>query len=175
MWNCWIISTRKTCLYCPNSDHASVSPSASEKGDESIASAEVPSSCGDPIIESVHLEEPFEFDPRSGNTSTPGEGSGEKLCPSSNLTLIQALAILFAWFSSFPGLSKEAFNRLLYLLHTFLLPAGNNLPPSYYKAHTTINKWIVPIQQFNCCVNDCVVSRLGIWKIFRYDSVSCMW
>ena len=72
---------------------------------------------------------------------------------------MQALAILFAWFSSFTGLSKEAFHRLLYLLHTFLLPAGNKLPPSYYKAHAMINKRIVPVEEYDCCVNDCVLFR----------------
>ena len=149
--------------FLSDSGSASASPSASEEDKESLAtcSPEMPSSCDDSIIGSVNLEEPFEFDPHCGYTSNPEEatGSGEKLYPSSNVTLIQALAMLFAWFSSFPGLSKEAFNRLFYLLHTFLLPPGNNLPSSYYKAHNIITKRIVPIQQFDCCVNDCVLFR----------------
>lgn len=91
------------------------------------------------------LEDPFDscgFD----SNDVLSEGIDEELYPSANVTLMQALAILFAWFSSFPGLSKEAFHQLLYLLHTFLLPAGNKLPPSYYKAHAMISKKIFQLR-----------------------------
>jgi len=37
---------------------------------------------------------------------------------------------LFSWFSSFPGVSKEAFGRLLFLLSNIILPNKNNLVPT---------------------------------------------
>ena len=75
------------------------------------------------------------------------------------LTVVKSLALLFSWFCSFPGISKEAFGRLLYLLNTFLLPTGNTLPNSYQKARATINHLLVPTHEYDCCVNDCIIFR----------------
>ena len=112
------------------------------------------------VTESIDLQSPFESWEFDGDVNpSSGGDSEEKLYASANITRIQALAILFDWFSAFPGISKEAFGRLLFLLHTFLLPNGNKLPESYYQAHAAINKQIVPVQQFDCCVNDCLLFR----------------
>lgn len=145
--------------FLSGSDHTSiVSEEEVESRNDIHSDSDLPSTCDESIIESITLEDPFDscgFD----SNDVLGEGIDEELYPSANVTLMQALAILFAWFSSFPGLSKEAFHRLLYLLHTFLLPAGNKLPPSYYKAHAMISKKIVPVEEYDCCVNDCVLFR----------------
>ena len=84
--------------------------------------------------------------------------SSECLYESSEFSVIQTLAILFTWFCSFP-ISKEAFGRLLYLLHQFVLPVNNKLPNSYERARSTIQDFLVPVQEYDCCVNDCIVFR----------------
>ena len=84
--------------------------------------------------------------------------SSDCLYESCKFSVVQTLAILFTWFCSFP-ISKEAFGRLLYLLHQFVLPANNKLPDSYGKARNTIQDFLVPIQEYDCCINDCIIFR----------------
>lgn len=88
------------------------------------------------------------------------------------LQVVQSLALLFSWFCSFPGISKEAFSRLLYLLNTFLLPAGNTLPTSYLKARAAINHLLVPAMEYDFCVNDCIIFRKSAERNFS-DLSSC--
>lgn len=83
----------------------------------------------------------------------------EVLYQSSNLSVVKTLAILFTWFSSFPGISKEAFGRLLYVLNNFILPKDNKLPDSSGKALTMIKHLLVSLEEHDSCVNDCVVFR----------------
>ena len=71
----------------------------------------------------------------------------------------QALAILFAWFGAFPGISKEALGQLLFLLHHYLLPAGNKMPPSYSSATSMTKSMLSPVEDYHCCVNDCIIFR----------------
>lgn len=134
-------------------------------------SSPMPSSI--PSSLSSDLEE--ELETASSNTSTAGDVSIEEpfsyglydyydydsdlLYESSKVTVIQSLAILFNWFSSFPGLSKEAFSNLLNILHFILLPKGNKLPNSYSKALTLIKHLLLSETEYDCCVNDCVVYR----------------
>ena len=87
------------------------------------------------------------------------EDTSELLFSASNLSVLKAMAMLFAWFSSFPGISKEAFSKLLYLLSNFLLPTPNQLPSNYQKAHAIIKEYLVPVEVYDCCVNDCVLFR----------------
>jgi hypothetical protein len=82
-----------------------------------------------------------------------------KLHLSSDLTVCKTLGILFTWFCSSSGTSKEAFSRLLYILHNFLLPHGNKLPDSYAKALSKVKHLLIPVQKYDCCVNDCLVFR----------------
>ena len=127
------------------------SPSSSER-------TELSSDDQESVVESIDLQNPFEeFNPDL-RAFCEGDG-GEELYPRANVTLIQSLAILFDWFSACPGLSKEAFGRLLFLLHTFILPSGNKLPSTYYKAHAAISRQLVPVKEFHCCVNDCLLFR----------------
>ena len=56
-----------------------------------------------------------------------------------------------------PGLSESAFNRLLYILHTFILPAENNLPTSYADLLKLLKPDLCPVMDYHCCINDCVV------------------
>ena len=87
------------------------------------------------------------------------QDTSEQLYLASSLSVVQALAMLFAWFSTFPGISKEAFNKLLYLLNNFLLPKPNLLPSSYQKAYAMIKRSLVPVNVYDCCVNDCALFR----------------
>ena len=77
----------------------------------------------------------------------------------SSITLINSLAILFSWFSAYPGISKEAFGRLLYILHNFILPASNNLPSTYATAHHLVKPFLLQPQEYHCCSNDCILFR----------------
>jgi hypothetical protein len=67
--------------------------------------------------------------------------------------------MLFTWFSTFTGISKEAFNKLLSLLHNFILPSGNNLPANYSEAKKLIDPYLSPITEYHCCINDCIIYR----------------
>ena len=77
----------------------------------------------------------------------------------STLTSIQAVTILMSWFSSFPGISKRSFNRLLQILHRIILPEDNTLPDSYSKAIALIKPFLNDMKEYHCCVNDCVLYR----------------
>ena len=47
---------------------------------------------------------------------------GDSVYDGAWITTEQAMYMLVSWFSSFPGVSKTAFNQLLYILHSFILP-----------------------------------------------------
>ena len=83
----------------------------------------------------------------------------EQLFDGSSLSVISALAILFSWFSACPGITKEAFGRLLFILHEFLLPSNNSLPASYADALALIRGLLSPTEDYHCCINDCIVYR----------------
>ena len=87
----------------------------------------------------------------------------DNLWPGSSLSVVATIAILFSWFSSFPGVSKEAFSHLLHILHKHILPSGNILPATYTEALSAIRCHLVDVQEFHCCVNDCIVYR-GAYK-----------
>ena len=87
------------------------------------------------------------------------EDISDKLFESSHISLYQTLAMLFSWFTTYPSISKEAFSRLLYLLKMYVLPQPNNLPVSYHKALSFVRNQLVPLRDFHCCVNDCVIFR----------------
>ena len=67
--------------------------------------------------------------------------------------------MLSSWFALHPGISKAAFDRLLYLLHTHILPAGNTLPQGYKEVHKNLRNILTPTKEYHCCINDCVVFR----------------
>ena len=87
------------------------------------------------------------------------DADGEKLYSNSSLSTLQAVSLLFAWFSAFPGISKESFGRLLLILHSFLLPPGNTLPTSYAAALCLLKPYLSPVTEYHCCINDCIVYR----------------
>lgn len=74
-----------------------------------------------------------------------------------SVSTFQAVGMLFSWFTAFSGISKQVFSCLLFLLHTFLLPKSNTLPSSYAEALMKVKHYIVPVQEFHCCVNDCLL------------------
>ena len=92
----------------------------------------------------------------------------EPLYSGSPITITATLAVLLSWFTSFPGISKQAFGHLLFLLHHFILPENNLLPSSYSDAADMIKHLLVPAKKYDCCVNDCIIYR-GIYS----DSKRC--
>lgn len=83
----------------------------------------------------------------------------EMLFSGAKLSTLEAITMLISWFSMFPSMSKEAFSRLLYLLHTYILPEENTLPSSYYLAMKKINPYLSPIKEYHVCPNDCIIYR----------------
>ena len=136
------------------SSSPSLKPSNSEEGtssgDEDSFSSTSSSAFG--------IEDPF--------TEIPGfhndEDNTELLYESS---VTQTLAILFNWFASFPGISKEAFNRLLFILHSYILPVGNVLPANY---SSVVKSKVVPIQTYHCC---CIIYRKT--SLDDFESLQC--
>lgn len=97
--------------------------------------------------------------PEEEYISFPKADTSASLFVGASVTTFQAISILMSWFSSFPGISKSAFSRLLFILQHFILPEGNNLPDSYDKAYDLIKPFLSPAKQYHCCINDCVVYR----------------
>ena len=85
--------------------------------------------------------------------------ASEMLYPGSSVTKLQAISMLTSWFALHPGISKTAFNRLLHLLHTHILPTGNTLPKRYHDAHNHLKNLLTPTVEYHCCINDCIVYR----------------
>ncbi len=134
------------------------------QGDQ-LSSTSERSSSPDPDIPSPFSDDASLFgdDPSffsSGPQSyVPDADSSERLFPGSPLSVVQAVAILASWFTSFPGMSKVSFSRLLFLLHTFLLPDGNSLPTTWAAATTLLRSFLLSVQDYHACVNDCIVYR----------------
>ena len=106
-----------------------------------------------------------EFMSESGLGSFDDSMNSENLFPGSSVSVLGALAMLFAWFSAFPGISKEALGKLLYILHNFLLPSGNSLPGNYAQAFSLIQSLLVPVREYHCCINDCILYRDSYAKL----------
>lgn len=87
------------------------------------------------------------------------DDTSDCLYESSELSVNKTLAILFTWFCSSPSISKESFSRLLYLLHKFVLPTNNKLPCSYPQAQSAIGNLLVPLEEYDCCIKDCIIFR----------------
>lgn len=118
----------------------------------SVSSFEIPSfDIHDPEIPHVDI----------GSSISPNLkiDDGQKLYPGARTTREQAMYTLVSWFSSYPGISKSAFNRLLLILHDFILPAENSLPKSYEDVLKMMQPFLNPIKDYHCCVNDCIVFR----------------
>ena len=113
------------------------------------------------VLPSSPSLEDFTIPEIGGNQYIPSFKPGESpnLYCGAHITTQQALYTLVAWFSSNPGLSKAGFGRLLYIIHSFLLPKGNNLPSSYADAIKEMQPFLSPVIDYHCCVNDCVVFR----------------
>ena len=82
----------------------------------------------------------------------------------SDITVLQALAGYFEWFTEHPATSKSALTDLL-ALNKRILPFPNNLPNSYEEAHQFIRPFLLPTKVYHACQNDCILFR----KTARYD------
>lgn len=114
---------------------------------------------GDPI--SLHeddLEDDLEctFDLESSLTEDLNANS--PLYSGSNLTVLEAVAQHFEWFTDYPGTSKEALSSMLHMQHN-ILPKGNLLPDSYTSARRLIEPFLVQKEVYHACPNDCILFR----------------
>lgn len=138
------------------SDANSTSSSSPSSLSTSSSSSSISSSSNDSTagndgfsIPEIDLED---FEVNATSQSPP-------LYPGSTLSVLGSVAILFSWFSTFPGVTKEALSQLLHILHFFLLPGENSLPATYSQALALVQSLLVPVTEYHCCVNDCVVFR----------------
>ena len=131
-----------------SSSSSSLSTSSSSS---SISSASDNSTTGNDgfSVPEIDLED---FEINATSQSTP-------LYPGSTLSVLGSVAILFSWFAAFPGVTKEALGQLLRILHCFLLPGENSLPTTYSQALALVQSLLVPVREYHCCVNDCVIFR----------------
>lgn len=79
------------------------------------------------------------------------------LYPGSSITLLQAVASQFLWFSN-PGFSKES-PSYQFCVQKCLLPQGNLLPSNYDEAYSFIKPYLVKSLCFHACPPDCVLFR----------------
>jgi len=82
----------------------------------------------------------------------------------SSVTVLQALAGYFSWFTEFPAISKSALSSILNI-NKNILPCPNNLPGSFVEAMKFIKPFLLPLVTYHVCVNDCIIYR----KTERYD------
>ena len=108
-------------------------------------------------VPSLNMDDVDISDIESESIPTLKVDEGLKLYDGARVTAEQAIYTLVSWFSSYPGVNKSAFSRLLYILHSFILPAENNLPPTYADLMKSIRPFLSPVKDYHCCVNDCVV------------------
>ena len=73
------------------------------------------------------------------------------------LTVLQAVCQHMSWFTSHPGISKEAVSDSLHMQHHVLLPQGNLLPESFELARKTIEPFLLQPVVFHACQNDCIL------------------
>ena len=138
------------------------SPDRKETSNESTSDDQDQQSISEDNSDNVSMDSAlFEDQVFFDNSDTFDEsalGDSEKLYPGSELTVIKCLALLFSWFCS-SNVSKDSFSNLLHVLRNSILPYGNKLPSSYTEAYSIIKQLIVPVKQFDSCVNDCVVFK----------------
>ena len=80
------------------------------------------------------------------------------LYPGSSVTLLQAVASQFLWFSSNPGISKQSLSHQFHV-QKCLLPPNNKLPNNYEEAYTIIKPFLTKSLCFHACRHDCVLFR----------------
>ena len=112
-----------------------------------------------PPIDSGEIHFDTVFNEQCKEQITLNDGSSDPLYPGASITQFQAFSILTSWFTLHPGISKSAFDRLLYLLHTHILPTGNTLPRTYKEVQKSLRNLLTPTKAYHCCVNDCVIFR----------------
>jgi len=105
----------------------------------------VPATLHQACLQDFHSDVDLDFTINDTEDEMTTDDVSEKLYTSSVLSVQQTLALLFVWFSSFPGISKEAFGKLLSLLQTQILPQPNHLPKTYDKAHALVKKNLMPM------------------------------
>lgn len=75
------------------------------------------------------------------------------------MSTFQAVSILVTWHSRHPGISKSALDGLLKILHELILPKPNTLPTSYVDAKRMLQVHLSPVEEYDCCINDCIIFR----------------
>ena len=77
----------------------------------------------------------------------------------STLSVLEAVAEYFEWFTDHPGTSKEALSSMLHKQHNIMLLDGNLLPDSYISARRLIEPSLVQKEVYHACPNDCILFR----------------
>lgn len=76
----------------------------------------------------------------------------------SSITLLEAISQYLEWFTSHPGVSKEALSHSLKMQHK-ILPPGNLLPDDYESMMTLVSPFLIEPIIFHACANDCILYR----------------
>ena len=101
---------------------------------------------------------PLILDNSNSGDITSSLGDDLPLYNGSNITVVEAVAKTFKWFTSHPSTSKNALSEMLYKQHS-LLPKENILPKCYRSAHKLIQPLLLKPLVFHACPNDCILFR----------------
>ena len=142
-----------------NDSSSDSSSNSTSKSCDEMADCSTESSTESNVFESFQYSEENANDEFSELLTATNFVADEKIYPNSRFTVVETLSMLFSWFASFPGISKEALSRLLFLLHSFILPEGNILPESYGQAHLRLKQHLTDMEVYDCCPNDCLLFR----------------
>ena len=124
----------------------------------------------DDMLDDCQYESSFEEEPSEAavnlNTNvsfnaslySSSECAQAPLYPGSSVTLLQAVASQFLWFSSNPGISKESLSHPV-TVQKYFLPVNNILPNNYEEAYAIIKPFLVDTISFHACPHDCVLFR----------------
>ena len=64
-------------------------------------------------------------------------------------------------------MSKEAISNIFYTDHFHILPKNNCVPSSFEAAKQAIQAFLIGLEKYDCCKNDCIIYRQ------QYYSVKC--
>ncbi len=102
----------------------------------------------------VEQSQNWHFDPSLYDES---DLARKPLYEGSSVTVLQAICEHMSWFTSHPGISKEALSDILHMQHHVILPKDNLLPDSYESALKTIEPFLLQPVVFHACQNDCIL------------------
>eukprot|EP00111_Clytia_hemisphaerica_P011821 TCONS_00034748-protein len=89
---------------------------------------------------------------------TESDVAKTKLYPGSELTVLEAIFLKIRTFVGHTS-SKAELSEIFRNDHQHVLPKPNNMPSSYEEAYKLIEPFLLPLETYDVCVDDCMLFR----------------